>query len=463
MRGEVLLLLTSVSPRANLPLVRGAKVAPPEGSVAPARSGLRPHSLSYQMDGTREVTETAVRQPLVRESCPTRQKQALQTALYVHIPFCIAKCHYCDFNSYAGMSGFFQSYVAVLVREIEMMGRAQERTGRSVEARSVYFGGGTPTVLPVEALERILGACFRCFHPCDSVEVTVELRPGTLGLDEIARLKEIGVTRLSIGVQSFQEGELRVLGRGHSARDSMVAYRRAQEAGFRNINVDLMYGLPGQTLESWTSALERALGMKPDHLSLYPLTLADGTILGGRVAKGDVVLPDQDQGALMYERAEALLEGSGYVHYEISNWARGEDGRGGELSICEHNMAYWRAEPYLGFGAGAHSLWRNCCYHNASHPADYIRRLNSHGNAICESRRLDERMRRSDYVILGLRLCEGVRFEDFVGRFGLPFESAYGAQLVGLEREGLVESDAVGVRLTPRGRLLGNEVFERFL
>lgn len=409
------------------------------------------------------MTETAVCQPLVRDGCSKKREQEFRAALYVHIPFCIAKCHYCDFNSYAGMDDLRQSYSAALLREIELVGRAQERMGGRAGARSVYLGGGTPTVLPPEALGRIITACFRYFPPDDSVEVTVELRPGTLGQEGMAKLREIGVTRLSIGVQSFQENELLAVGRGHSAEDAMVAYRQARAAGFSNINLDFIYGLPGQTLESWTSTLQQALRMKPDHLSLYPLAVTDDTVLGRRVASGEVVLPDQDQVALMYERTEALLDDSGYLHYEISNWARDVDGCDGGASICEHNMAYWRVEPYLGFGAGAHSLWGGCRYQNVPHPADYVRRLNSGQNAVCESRRLSEEMRRSDYVILGLRLREGIRFGDFASRFSLPFEAAYGAQLANLEREGLVESDSVGFRLTPSGRLLGNEVFERFL
>ena len=209
------------------------------------------------------MTEIAVRQPQVRDCCSNRRKQEFQAALYVHIPFCVAKCHYCDFNSYAGMADLHRSYAAALLREIELVGRAQGRTGVRVGARSVYFGGGTPTVLPVEALGRTIAACFRYFPPDDSVEATVELRPGTLGQEGMVKLREIGVTRLSIGAQSLQDTELSAVGRGHSAKDSKVAYRQARAAGFSNINLDFIYGLPGQTLESWTSTLQHALRMKP--------------------------------------------------------------------------------------------------------------------------------------------------------------------------------------------------------
>ena len=283
--------------------------------------------------------------------------------LYVHIPFCRAKCAYCDFNSYAGLEHLFAPYVRALAREIELAGRRHP-----LQAQTIYLGGGTPTVLPLDLLGEVLAACRRAFQVPEGAEVTVEANPGTVDGDYLAGLLSLGINRLSLGVQSFDEGELRLLGRIHTAREAVEACHLAREVGFDNLNLDLIYGIPRQTLAGWRETLRQALDLHPDHLSLYALTLEEHTPLAQRIARGEVPAPDDDLAAEMYVLAEETLAEAGYVHYEISNWAR--PGR-----QCRHNLTYWRNQPYLGFGAGAHSYFRGVRWWNVSSPEEYIARL----------------------------------------------------------------------------------------
>ncbi|HIC94723.1 MAG TPA: radical SAM family heme chaperone HemW, partial [Anaerolineae bacterium] len=233
-------------------------------------------------------------------------------SLYIHIPFCRAKCAYCDFNSYAGLEHLFAPYVRALAREIELA------RGWHLQARTIYLGGGTPTVLPLDLLGEILAACRRAFRVPEGAEVTVEANPGTVDGDYLAGLLGLGVNRLSLGVQSFDDGELRLLGRIHTAREAVEACHLAREAGFDNLNLDLLYGIPRQTLAGWRETLRRAFDLRPDHLSLYALTLEEHTPLARRIAEGEVPAPDDDLAAEMYVLAEEMLAEAGYVHYEIS-------------------------------------------------------------------------------------------------------------------------------------------------
>ncbi len=364
---------------------------------------------------------------------------------YIHIPFCRAKCAYCDFNSYAGLESLFEDYVLALIQEIQIVsGELQP------EADSVYLGGGTPTVLPATLLTAILQSC----GPAE--EITVEANPGTLTPAYLTHLLHRGVNRLSLGVQSLDDDTLRLLGRIHSADQARDSYRLARQAGFDNVNLDFIYALPGQTLAGWRETLQEALELAPDHLSLYALALQEDTPLAARIAGGKLPPLDDDLAADMYLLAEEMLEAAGYLHYEISNWA--QEGR-----LCQHNLKYWRNEPYLGFGAGAHSCCGGRRWANVVRPEEYLARLSEGRSAIAAAEEIDPHLAMAETMILGLRLTAGVSFDDFRQRFGCALEAVYGEVLTELAAMGLLELDGSAVQLTGRGRLLGNEVFERFL
>ncbi len=382
-------------------------------------------------------------------------------SVYVHIPFCRSKCAYCDFNSYAGLEHLFEPYVQALAREIGLTGE-----GLSWQAKTIYLGGGTPTVLPLSLLAQVLSALRQAFQVAADVETTVEANPGTVDSDYLAGLLNLGGNRLSLGIQSFDDGLLRLLGRIHTAAKAVESYNLARQAGFANINLDLIYGIPHQTLEHWRTTLREAIHLQPDHLSLYALTLEEHTPLTQRVASGEIPHPDDDLAADMYVLAEAMLAEAGYIHYEISNWAKQIPMTDDQIprTTCQHNLTYWRNQPYFGFGAGAHSYFGGRRWHNVLAPVEYIARLNVGMGPCVHSEDIDRATEMAETMMLGLRLVEeGVSFEGFARRFGERLESLYERELRELREVGLVEVTAERVRLTPRGRLLGNEVFEKFL
>ena len=381
--------------------------------------------------------------------------------LYIHIPFCQAKCSYCDFISYAGLNSLFVPYVEAL--EVEMAWYARLA---APEVDTLYIGGGTPTALCARLLERILKDARRHFRVSAQAEITVEANPGTVDSEKLQMLRTVGVTRLSLGVQSLHDEELALLGRIHTATEAVASYWQARAAGFANINLDLIYGLPEQRLADWQETLAQALALRPDHLACYALTLQEGTPLANRVAGRDLLPPDDDLAAEMYELAEERLGQSGYYHYEISNWARSP------AHISRHNMGCWRYEPYLGLGVAAHSFLDPHRWWNVAHPEAYIARLAA---APSQSSRwesparaggevISQDLAMGDMVMLGLRLVEeGVPLGKFAQRFGQPLGSVYADEIQALAQMQLLEISSDRIRLTPRGRLLGNEVFQRFL
>ena len=400
-------------------------------------------------------------------------------SIYIHIPFCTVRCAYCDFNTYAGLEGLMPPYAAAVQRELALVapffsGEQEGSVSDSAEVHSVFFGGGTPSLLVpdlIEAILRVVGSEFRLAHSC---EITLEANPGTLGRQDLERLRRAGVNRLSLGAQSAQPSELRLLDRAHTFEDVASAVEQARRAGFDNINLDLIYGLPWQAMESWTDTLDRTLDLAPEHLSLYALSLEHGTPLRAWVERGLVAAPDPDAAAEMYGWAEARLAGGGYVQYEISNWAR-DGGAGSELDFpafaCRHNLQYWRNQPYLGIGAGAHGCALGWRYSNVLSPRLYIERLQAGtaGVAPCspaaaERTAIDLPTQMDETMLLGFRLTRaGVQPSAFRGRFGQEVEPRYGQRLRQLERDGLIERREDRLRLTAQGRLLGNRVFREFV
>jgi len=339
---------------------------------------------------------------------------------------------------------------------------------------TIFFGGGTPSLLPVEELEKILSVIFRDYELLPDSEVTLEANPGTLSLDYLRNLHQLGINRLSLGVQSADPGELRLLERQHDYKDVVDAVHWARQAGFDNINLDMIYGLPYQGIETWEGSLRRVLGLEAEHLSLYALTLEHGTPMQKWVARGLMAEPDADLAADMYDLAREMLDRHGYVQYEISNWARSS--AGGEIAICRHNLQYWRLLPYLGFGAGAHGFADSTHTANVLSPAVYIQRLQA---ADCEDgdrglfprtpasasvNKLDQLEEMGEFMMMGLRLVqEGVSDEVFRQRFGCGLVEVYSSQIEGLLEKSLLEWRKESLCLTGAARLLGNQVFVEFI
>lgn len=378
-------------------------------------------------------------------------------ALYLHVPFCRQRCSYCDFNTFAGLQELFEPYAAALAKEILQAVRPGSRqAGQGERATSVFFGGGTPSVLPTALVGDVLAACREAFAVEAEAEVSLEANPGTVDEEKLADLCRLGVNRLSLGLQSARADELALLGRLHDFEQAAQATRLARAAGFDNLSLDLIYGLPRQSLAHWAETLRAALALSPDHISAYCLTVEDGTPLSGWVESGQVPAPDADLAAEMYELAEAFLKQAGFVHYEISNWAR--PGR-----ECRHNLVYWRNGAYLGFGAGAHSHRAGRRWWNVRAPAAYIARLQAGENPQEDAEEIGAALALGETMMLGLRLHEGVSAGTFGERFGRDLAEVYGTELDELQALGLLEWDGRLARLTARGRLLGNQVFERFL
>jgi oxygen-independent coproporphyrinogen-3 oxidase len=398
-------------------------------------------------------------------------------SLYLHIPFCSLKCRYCDFNSYAGLDELVPPYVDALIAEMGLWRKAVR--GRPVT--TVFFGGGTPSLLPLPHLARVIAALRDSFDLDPEAEVTLEANPGTVDLPYLEGLLGLGVNRLSLGVQSLHDDELATLDRIHSAQEAREAYLWARQAGFRRLSLDLIYGLPEQPPERWQATLDEAIELAPDHLSLYALTVEDGTGLAYDIDHGRAPTPDADAQAAMYEWSGDRLARAGYRQYEISNWARPvlseAEGPGQE---CRHNLVYWRNGDWLGLGAGAHSHLAGTRFAVVYSPQQYVRRLQQTAGpeppeggdtpsllksmaqlAYVEESSPETAM--ADTAILALRLNDGLSLAGFRVRFGRAAEDVYGPALAELTELGLIERKDGSLRLTPRGRLLANEVFLRLL
>lgn len=381
--------------------------------------------------------------------------------LYIHIPFCTAKCGYCDFNSYAGHEHMIPSYGDALLREASMW--RSTVAGRRVE--TVFFGGGTPSLNPAGEMRMILDGLRATFDVAPEAEIALEANPGSITAEYLGALREAGINRISIGVQSFDDEELVALDRIHSGDDARAAYAAARAAGFANINLDLIYGLPEQPLDAWARNVEEALRLGPEHLSMYALTIEEGTPLARDVARGRVPAPDPDAQADHYEWTCERMARAGYEHYEISNWAR-------PGHRCLHNLVYWENREYLGLGAGAHSFLDGLRFSNVLLPNRYVELVDeamaSGGDRrsmrqVVSGETVAAETAMADTMILGLRLIEGVSLDAFRARHGREVDDVYGVVLAEFAANGIIERTATHVRLTRRGWLLSNELFARLL
>jgi oxygen-independent coproporphyrinogen-3 oxidase len=392
-------------------------------------------------------------------------------SIYLHIPFCQQRCGYCDFNTYAGISDLIEPYVKALTEEIKFCGEGAG-TGEKTPVYTVYFGGGTPSLLEPRLIADLMGAIEDCFELLPKSEVTLEANPGTIDREKLAGYRAAGINRLSLGVQSANAAELRLLDRLHGYPEAAEAVEIAREVGFDNISFDLIYGLPGQQLEDWEKTVELALELEPEHLSLYALTVEEGTPLHLQVEQGFVVEPDPDAAADMYEWTIETLEDLGWAQYEISNWARRDVL--GDLLVSRHNLQYWLNQPYFGLGAGAHGFVDGCRIENEPFPAKYIAAMNSKANVqfpqtpvSISQKEIDRFTEMQETMMMGLRLVRYGVFKDrFFTRFGEDFTAVFADEIGELVDKGLVEwvgEERESLRLTRKARLLGNQVFRYFV
>ena len=390
-------------------------------------------------------------------------------SIYLHIPFCRHRCNYCDFNTYAGHEKQIPAYLRALRHEIAFLGKS---AGSRLPAHTVFFGGGTPSLVPPDEIRLVLEQIAKRFDLLPEAEITMEANPGTVSKSQLSALRAAGVNRLSFGMQSSHPEELRLLERIHSFTDVIDAVRWSRQAGFDNLSLDLIFGLPFQSLARWKDTLECALALRTEHLSLYALTVEPGTRLHTWVRRGIVPAPDEDEAAEMYEYAMERLERDGLRQYEISNWARSSES--GVDYASRHNVQYWSDLPYLGLGAGAHGYAAGVRTANVDGIGQYIRRMEnendlafplSPANKVSEA--IDRSTEMQEWMMVGLRLTEqGVSRAVFCERFNQELGTVFGHEISELTRVGLLEW--VGerqdrLRLTRKGRLLGNQVFMRFV
>jgi oxygen-independent coproporphyrinogen-3 oxidase len=369
--------------------------------------------------------------------------------LYVHVPFCSAICNYCNFNRGLFDAGLKEQYVAALLREI-----ASQADG--APADTIYFGGGTPSLLEPGEVETIVGACRRAFSISVGAEITLEANPETITPERLDGFRSAGVNRLSFGVQSFRDEELQRLTRLHSAARAAEAFGMARRAGFDNISLDLMMWLPQQTIPQWLESVDALIGLGPDHASLYILELYPNAPLREAMARGKWSLAPDDDAADMYLEAMARLDAAGYEPYEISNVARtGRESR--------HNLKYWTDGEWLGFGCGAHSTRRGVRWKNLSSTADYIAAVASGGPLVVERRGLSAREALEEALLTGLRLARGIDVNTVKARYGVDVWDIYRRQLEQFREAGVLIYDGRLLRLSRAGMLLANEIMAKFL
>ncbi|OGV96135.1 MAG: hypothetical protein A3I04_06185 [Nitrospinae bacterium RIFCSPLOWO2_02_FULL_39_110] len=400
--------------------------------------------------------------------------------IYIHIPFCIKKCGYCDFNSYEGMEGVIDEYVRAVKREISLISYELSAISyQPYKVISIFFGGGTPTILKSWQLLEILESCKKLFNLKTDAEITIEANPETLTLDKLKKLRRGGFNRISIGVQSFNDKLLKRLGRVHDSKKAYQGILSARNEGFENISIDLMFGIPDETLKDWEDDIETTIKLNPEHISTYNLTIEEGTQFEKLYseAKASHYLPDEDRQVEMYERGIGLLTGTGYEHYEISNFAKACSERSESNGRkCLHNQIYWRNEEYLGIGAGAHSYMDGERRWNIKNPEEYINRLKirerhakrkpsafSLQPPTAGSERLDGNKVMGETIMMELRILEGINLKSFKKRFGVEIKSTFSDAISRLLSNNLIIFENGHLKLTHKGLLFYNDVAAEFL
>ncbi|ACI19107.1 radical SAM family heme chaperone HemW [Dictyoglomus thermophilum] len=369
--------------------------------------------------------------------------------IYLHIPFCVKKCPYCDFVSFSYSEDEEGRYVEYLLKEIDM-----KSNNELVD--TIYLGGGTPSILSLCSLEKILDFIYKRFEISKDVEISMEVNPGTVNKEKVRAWKELSVNRISIGAQSFLEKELKLLGRIHNVKDIYTTFNILREAGFDNINIDIIYALPFQRKEDFCFSLKETLKLEPEHISIYNLIIEEDTPFYEMYLKSEIELPENDLEAEMFSFAMDFLKGNGFIHYEISNFSKGEGYK------CRHNLKYWYQEKYYGFGVSAYSYDPPMRYGNHKHLYVYYEKIKEGKLPIEEKEFLIGEDLAKDYLFLRLRLLEGVAREEFESRFGKKIEYFMKNYPIFVE-EGLIKEENGRIFLTEKGVLLANEIFQDIL
>lgn len=376
-----------------------------------------------------------------------KNNRRIPLELYVHIPFCVRKCQYCDFLSGPSDEETKDRYIEALLKEI----RAAEHT-EVYEIVSVFIGGGTPSALKAEAIASIMRTLQEQFFFCEDAEVTIEANPGTVDLEKLTIYRNVGINRLSLGLQSTDAEELKLLGRIHSYEEFLKSYEWAREAGFSNINIDLMFAIPGQTGEAWRQHLYQVAELNPEHISAYSLIIEEGTPF----AEQNLDLPDEDTEYQMYEDTAEILERYGYRQYEISNYAK-------QGYMCRHNAGYWQRREYLGFGLGASSLYRGMRFSNTRRMQEYLKESRNPDQIRKDVTVLSRNERIEEFMFLGLRMTEGISEKKFEENFDARLMDVYGDILQKYEETGFMEHIETKWRLTRKGIHVSNHILADFL
>jgi len=379
------------------------------------------------------------------------KKQPL--GLYIHIPYCIHKCGYCDFNSHPIKQDEMDHYIDALV--VEMKHYAKIYTNTNI-IKTIFLGGGTPTTLNPFQLERILKECVNEFTIASNAEITIEANPATVGIELMKSIRTMGYNRISIGVQSFDKAELKLLDRAHGPKEIHSTVDCARKAGFDNLSLDLMFAVPNQSLSSWENNLNKALEKNPEHLSTYNLTIEQGTAFSKLQSNGKLIMPDDDHQLELYKKTIERLTKKGFHHYEISNFAR----RGKE---CKHNITYWENKNTLGLGAGASSYMNGTRFKNINLPAHYIRQVKEKKIAVEHSETLELRQAMGETIMLGLRLLQGINIHQFEKRFQISFIKLFRNIISALKEKELVIIEKDYLRLSQKGLFWADSVILEFI
>ena len=376
-----------------------------------------------------------------------KNNRRIPLELYVHIPFCVRKCQYCDFLSGPSDEETKDRYIEALLKEI----RAAEHT-EDYEIVSVFIGGGTPSALKAEAIASIMRTLQEQFFFCEDAEVTIEANPGTVDLEKLTIYRNVGINRLSLGLQSTDAEELKLLGRIHSYEEFLKSYEWAREVGFSNINIDLMFAIPGQTGEAWRQHLYQVAELNPEHISAYSLIIEEGTPF----AEQNLDLPDEDTEYQMYEDTAEILERYGYRQYEISNYAK-------QGYMCRHNAGYWQRREYLGFGLGASSLYGGMRFSNTHQMQEYLKESRNPDQIRKDVTVLSRNEQIEEFMFLGLRMTEGISEKKFEENFDVRLMDVYGDILQKYEETGFMEHIETKWRLTRKGIHVSNHILADFL
>lgn len=376
-----------------------------------------------------------------------------KVGIYIHIPFCKQKCFYCDFVSYCDKTKFIDRYIDCLKKEIESKSNKNE-----IVIDTIYIGGGTPSIIDVKLIIEVLESIKENFNVEKEAEITIEINPGTVNEEKLKLYKEEGINRVSIGLQSTNNDLLKMLGRIHTYEEFLKCFNMARNIGFKNINVDLMLGLPSQTLDDINKSMKRIINLKPEHVSVYSLIVEDGTKLARDVENGKLILPEEEIERNMYWKVKQTLENNGYIHYEISNFAK----KGYE---SKHNMNCWSQKEYLGFGASAHSYFKSMRYSNIEDIEEYIDNISK--GKIEQNKKVHEIQTvedsKKEYMLLGLRKIDGVNITEFKNKFVDNPIYLFKKELSRLACEKLIEIDENRIKLTDKGLDLANIVWEEFV